>query len=267
MLQRLDTTDEPDRPSGNEASRTVSSDPPERPRLNLSLPQILAGALAAASAAVAASWLGVAGTVVGAVVASVVVSVTSALYSRPLERGSQVIREVIPAAPNSRYRTSSRTGDSETMVLDRREPQRTAAPTTPRARRRVRWPAVALSSIVMLVVGFGVLTAVEALIGEPVSAIGGNGGGTTLSHIVDHSGSDSGGSDSKPANGGQTSDSTQAPTTGATDGPTTAAPTTEEPTEGQPTPTEATEPTQPGETAPTTAQPLLPADGGAAATP
>ena len=56
----------------------------ERKRwIELSVPQLLAGALAAASAAVAASWLGVAGTVLGAVVASVVVSVSSALYARP----------------------------------------------------------------------------------------------------------------------------------------------------------------------------------------
>jgi hypothetical protein len=264
MLQRLDTTDEPERPEGAQTSRIVSSGPPERPRLNLSIPQVLAGALAAASAAVAASWLGVAGTVVGAVVASIVVSVTSALYSRPLERSSQVIREVIPA-PTSRYRTSNRTGATETIVLDRGEPQRAARETsTPTPRRRIRWPTVALSSIVMLVVGFGVITGVEALIGRPISAIGGSGGGTTLSHIVDHSNGDSGGSDTKPSNGAETGDSTQSPTTGASDGPTTSAPTTAEPTQTEPTPTESTEPT---DTSPTTAQPLVPADGGAAATP
>jgi hypothetical protein len=264
MLQRLDTTDEPEHPEGGQTSRTVSSGPPKRPRLDLSIPKVLAGALAAASAAVAASWLGVAGTVVGAVVASIVVSVTSALYSHPLERSSQVIREVIPA-PTSRYRTSDRTGATETIVLDGGEPQRSATETaTPTSRRRVRWATVALSSIVMLVVGFGVITGVEAIIGRPISAIGGNGGGTTLSHIVNHSNGSSSGSDSKPSNGAETSDSTQSPTTGATDGPTIGAPTTAEPTQPEPTPTE---PTQPTNTAPTTAQPLVPADGGAAATP
>ena len=81
MLQRLDTTDRPAEPAAappDPTSRAVSSAPPERPRIDLSLPKVLAGALAAASAAVAASWLGVAGTVVGAVIASVVVSVTTA---------------------------------------------------------------------------------------------------------------------------------------------------------------------------------------------
>src|SRR4051794_18640997 len=139
MLQRLDTSARPERP-GAEPSRTAPTAPvPQRPRIELSIPKIAAGALAAASAAVAASWLGVAGTVVGAVIASVVVSVTSALYSHPLERGSQVIREVIPAVP-TRYRASDATGATETLLLDPSDPQPPVDDTSlaERPRRKVR---------------------------------------------------------------------------------------------------------------------------------
>ena len=81
-----------------EVNRTGATSQRER-RVALSLPQILAGALAAASAAAAASWLGLAGTVLGAVVASIVVPVSTALYSHPIERSSQVIRESLPPRP------------------------------------------------------------------------------------------------------------------------------------------------------------------------
>jgi hypothetical protein len=256
MLQRLDTTARPERPVGEPTSRVpFEAPPPERARLELSIPKVLAGALAAASAAVAASWLGVAGTVIGAVIASVVVSITTALYSHPLERGSQVIREVIPVVP-TRYRASDATGATETMVLDPAEPQTApAARETSRLaqpRRRVRWAAVALSSIVMLVVGFGVITGVEAVLGRPLSAIGGDGSGTTLSHIVHHS--NGGGSSPTPSNGGQSDSPTQAPTTGPTDGSTTGTPTTDQPTQTEPTPTDPT-PTEPTGTGPTAPQP------------
>src|SRR3954470_1445645 len=259
MLQRLDTTARPARPA-DEPSRTAPTHPspmPQRPRLELSFPKVIAGALAAASAAVAASWLGVAGTVVGAVIASVVVSVTSALYSHPLERGSQVIREVIPPVVPTRYRASDATGGTETLVVDAAEPEQPTVESVPAEppQRRIRWSAVALSSIAMLVVGFAIITGVEALVGKPVTAVGGD-GGTTLSHIVHRSGNSS----PTPSNGGQNgSDSTGSPSTGPTEAPTTDAPTTDAPTTGGPTTAEPTEPTSPTGTGPTTA----PASGAA----
>jgi hypothetical protein len=235
-----------------------SSDTNERPRFDLSVPKVVAGALAAASAAVAASWLGVAGTVVGAVIASVVVSVTSALYSRPLERSSRAIRQVIPVTTTARYRAPGAAGVAETIVIDRAEPP-ASEPDGPgsQPRRRIRWAAVALSAVVMLVAGFAIVTGVEAVLGRPVSAIGGDGSGTTLGRLVDRSQGGSGGSDSTPSNGGPTGDTTRSPTTGPSEEPTTTAPTTapttSEPTETEPAPTGATEPTEPAapaETAP-----------------
>lgn len=235
-----------------------------RPRLELSLSKILAGALAAASAAVAASWLGVAGTVLGAVLASVVVSVGTALYHRPLERSTEVFRQTLPLATD-RYRSLD--AGTETMVLDPRdEPtpapaEQTATATVqsgipPRpAKRRVQWGTVAVSSALTLVVGFGLLSAVEGILGHSVSGDG----GSTLSRIVQR---DSGnGGDRTPTTPDTTKDEpTQpAPTDPTTTEPTDPAPTEPtDPTPTEPTPTEPT-PTEPTPTEPTTTDPT--ADG------
>jgi hypothetical protein len=243
-----------------EVRREVQVRSEQRPRFELSVPKILAGALAAASAAVAASWLGVAGTVLGAVVASVVVSVTSAVYSHPLERSTQVIREVLPLRPDS-YRPGL--GSTQTLVLDH-EPDSaldthddpTGDQPAPTPRRRIAWGAVVVSSLLTLVVGFGVLTAFEAIVGRSASSLTGNGhSGTTFSRILDDGSSGGGSNNHQPTTPTQTSDpgdssptSTQPTDSPSTDEPTTTDPTTPAPT--QPTPIEPT-PTEPTQTQPT----------------
>ena len=232
--------------------------------IELSVPQLLAGALAAASAAVAASWLGVAGTVTGAVVASVVVTVSSALYSRPIERSSQVIRESLPVMPviPDRYRERD-AASTETRVLgatavdqlDRDDVTLDQqAEATPRRRfGRVQWSAVAVSTALTLVVGFGLLTAFEAVIGKPASSLtGGDGGGSTISRIVE---GDSGSSSpqDKPTEPQRPDDSG-----GGSDDPDPTEPAPTEPTDPtptEPTPTQPTEPTDPTPTEPTPTEP------------
>ncbi|GLZ56370.1 hypothetical protein [Actinomycetospora sp. NBRC 106378] len=58
----------------------------------LTLPQIIAGALAAATAAILGSFLGVIGTIGGAAAASVISTVGSALYQRSLERTRDAVK-------------------------------------------------------------------------------------------------------------------------------------------------------------------------------
>lgn len=251
--------------------------PPHHERrrwIELSVPQLLAGALAAASAAFAASWLGVAGTVLGAVVASIVVSVSTAVYSRPIERSSQVIRESMPVIPvlPDRYRERSGTA-TETLVLgttvqevaddatsspsDRPNGPATTAEPDP-APRRPRWMTVAVGSLAVLVVGFGILTGFEALVGKSASSItGGGSGGSTISRIVEQdNGSSSSDNDkptdpTKPADGGSVQPTDPDP----------SQPTDPEPTEPtDPTPTEPT-PTEPTPTEPTPTQPSAPGAG------
>ena len=173
-------------------STEVSDDgsaPPREARLELSIPQLLAGGLAAASAAVVASWLGVAGTVTGAVVASIVAATSTALYKHSLERSSQVIRETLPVLPvlPERYRNAHLNNTSaETTKI---EPPRRPRPRTgssPTAARRIHWGAVAISAVLTLIVGFGMLTVVEGFLGKPVE---GGGGRTTVGRILGNGGS------------------------------------------------------------------------------
>ncbi|WP_327090902.1 hypothetical protein OIE66_09825 [Nonomuraea sp. NBC_01738] len=65
----------------------------EQRRFELSVPQVLGGALAAVTAAVAASFLGVAGTVIGAAVASIASTVGSAIYTHYLKRTGEKVKE------------------------------------------------------------------------------------------------------------------------------------------------------------------------------
>ncbi|GAA0912298.1 hypothetical protein [Nonomuraea longicatena] len=64
-----------------------------RRKFELSVPQVLGGALAAVTAAVAASYLGVAGTVIGAAVASVGTTVGGAIYTHYLKRTGEKVKE------------------------------------------------------------------------------------------------------------------------------------------------------------------------------
>ena len=240
--------------------------------LDLSIPQLLAGALAAASAAVAASWLGVAGTVLGAVVASVVVSVSSALYKHSLEKSHQVIKETLPVLPVPRVvriggateagQAADEAAQSSETVLAATVSSAQTRVVAPTSSRRIRWGAVAVTSLVILVVGFGLLTVFETVIGKTAASItGSNGGdGTTVGRLVNPRG-DAGNADkdapadnkpaddnddpTAPASGGDTTEEAPPTQPATTEAPTTEAPTTEPPTTEAPTtePVESDPPT------------------------
>jgi hypothetical protein len=248
--------------------RTVDRTPSEpESRFELSLPKIIAGALAAAGAAVASSWLGVAGTVLGAVVGSIIVPVGTALARHPLERSSQVIRDTLPVLPllsERERRAGSVRHPAGSLSAAHPGRQYVAEPAVPATRssverhtgassqlrrRPIRWGALAVSCLITLVIGFGLLTAAEEIMGRSFSSlIHGGHGGTTLSHVVHHSGSSgttqpTDPTTSTPSTGDQptstapstsTEPTTTAPTTSptSTDPGTTAPPTTEAPTTG-----------------------------------
>jgi hypothetical protein len=101
----------------------------------ISVPRIIAGALAAASGAFASSWLGLAGTVTGAIFVSIIVSVGTAVYTPPVERsrdviqrGSRIVLETLPVPAVNR-------GSTYVGNPARSHPARSHAPTRARARR------------------------------------------------------------------------------------------------------------------------------------
>ncbi|WP_433801686.1 hypothetical protein [Actinomycetospora sp. CA-084318] len=83
-------------------SRTSAAEPEETTKASatgLTLPQIIAGALAAATAAILGSFLGVIGTIGGAAVASVISTVGSALYQKSLERTRDAVKSRLVVNP------------------------------------------------------------------------------------------------------------------------------------------------------------------------
>ena len=252
----------------------------DRPKLGLSAPQIIGGALAAASAAVAASWLGVAGTVLGAVVVSLVASIGSALYTHSLERSRHVIRESLPVSPILPARGAAG-GEPATAVLpavatpadDEASPE-SSGERAARPARSVSWRTVGVSALASLALAAAVLTGFETFVGKPASSItgAGDGGGTTVSQLVgnDSSSSDQsdpvapptdadpttseGGSSSSPSGVSQQGQPSQT-TGGSTSDPHGSTPTTE--------------PTEPsGSTGtPTGDDPSTPSEDGSATTP
>ncbi len=209
------------------------------PRLDLSLPKIIAGALAAASAAVASSWLGVAGTVLGTIIVSVIATVSTALYSNSLERSQHAIRETLPVLATRARQDRDPSDGPDTMELTAAtsDPIRAA----PSGRLGVSWPTVVVSCAATLALGFGVLTGFEALVGRSAAELTGesSSSGTTLGSLVE-----GGGSQQKPAH----PRSPSIPTTTSPTSPTTTSPTTTGPT------TTST-PTAPATTGPTTTEP------------
>jgi hypothetical protein len=90
----------------------------------ISIPRIIAGALAAASGAFASSWLGLAGTVTGAIFVSIIVSVGTAIYTPPVERsrdviqrGSRIVLETLPVTAVNRGSTYVGNDLVETRVV------------------------------------------------------------------------------------------------------------------------------------------------------
>ena len=83
---------------------TPEDDSPVVKSSGLSIPQIMAGALAAATAAILGSFLGVAGTIGGAAVASIISTVGSSLYQRSLERTRDAVKDrlVVNAAAGTK---------------------------------------------------------------------------------------------------------------------------------------------------------------------
>jgi hypothetical protein len=196
--------------------------PPDKDRkLDLSITQVLGGALAAMTAAALGSRLGVGGTIIGAAVASVIAGVAGAVYTASLRHTRDKVATVL---------TSRRSDDATPGAV----PEQTRVEPAARRRRSLPWKGVAAAAVATFAVALVALTGLESLAGGALS--GGHGTTieqvtkpekTTAKHKSDDDSTGHGSSTPTPS-------SSATPTERETSGPTQAAPTeTETPTTTQ----------------------------------
>lgn len=151
--------------------------------IDLSLTQVLAGALAAMTAAAIGSRLGAAGTIIGAAAASVVAAVAGAVYTASLRHTHEKVRTVW----SGRWNTG--TPATVEMISDRADttaatalPQHTAS-----ARRgpllpfgvRLPWKRALAGALLAFGIAAAVLTGFELISGHALSG----GEGTTVTQV------------------------------------------------------------------------------------
>jgi hypothetical protein len=196
---------------------TPRPDDAEKPsRSQLSAVQISAGALATVSSAVVASFLGVAGTLVGAALASVISTICATLYSESLKKTNERLRAV------RQQRGGARTSTVSTQAVHPTVAQALPTHLDPRSsqspRRRPRGIRVAGYAAAVFGLAMAIVTGVELIGQQPVSALVGNSsssGTTTIGSLTNVSST----RDTTPTSPSST---TPAPSTGQDTGPTTA---------------------------------------------
>ncbi|WP_088288069.1 hypothetical protein [Kineosporia sp. A_224] len=245
-------------PLGPDGSDIDDSEP--RTFLGLSLSQIAGSALAAVTTAVAASFLGVAGTLIGAAFGSVVSTVAGAAYATSLKTAATRVRTtrtvLVRPGPDAVRGTSqtdparvpSGFGAEPVEVTEAAGTSGLSAVTTYRSRPRVTWKPVAAVAALGFVLGIGLLSVTEGLLGHPVS--GSEASGTTIGSVV------GGGADTTPQPSTTPSPTATDPTASPSDGATAT------PSDGA-----TTVPTDPGTTTSSTdATTATPTDGGSSST-
>ena len=175
--------------------------------LGLSTAQVTGSALAAMSGAFFVSWAGTAGTLIGAAVGSVIATVGAATYTWSLRRTSDAAKktaalvkqraQVTGALPRSVAQGPLREDGNETRTMTLEAdvpPSAVEEPAEIKTRTRrwdLPWVKVALASVVVMIVGMGGITAIEAVTGKPISSLLGqdSGTGTTVGRVVSGNGS------------------------------------------------------------------------------
>jgi hypothetical protein len=167
----------------------------KKSRLDLSLTQVLGGALAAMTAAALGSRFSVAGTVVGAALASVIAAVAGALYTASLRRTHKTVRVVLSGRPARAAGIKSRSNPAQPVpaVSAAEAPPRSlpslasSAQMSARAsRRRALVVRAVVGAAATFALAAGALTMYEVLSGHALSG----GGGTTFSQVQHGGGED-----------------------------------------------------------------------------
>jgi hypothetical protein len=216
--------------------------------LDISVTQIVGGALAAMTAAALGAQLSVAGTVVGAALASIITAVAGALYAASIRRTGDKVKTVFwTKEPNEADEPTVMeiVSDREGHIAGQRShlvsPEPESVPSFRRRRPKLNWKRI----VVVALAAFGIaavsLTAVELVTGHALSG----GDGTTFQQVRE--GRSEKGSDTKKEKAPSekpTKEATSAATEESTTEPSAQASTSEsEETRTVPTP-EASETTR-----------------------
>lgn len=210
-----------------------------RRRIDLSVAQVAASALATVVGAVLASELGVYGTILGAAVVSIGATTGGALFQHLFKRTGEQLRGAVdrtaapghvanglrqvpepgpaPTAPTARHpgRYSDRQSDRQSAAPAAPPSAEWSSPQVVRARRRWTWKSYATVSALVFTLAMVPILAFELATGQPVSATvkGGSGTGTSLGGTVDRK--QSAPSDGGSPGGGPSSVPSSVPSPGA----------------------------------------------------
>ncbi|WP_188306093.1 hypothetical protein [Streptomyces sp. CBMA123] len=167
----------------------------ERKRIDLSVAQVVASALAAVVGALLASELGVYGTIMGAAVVSIGATTGGAVFQHVFRRTGEQLRDAVDRGPNQAVNTLRQApvgperperpaelpaGPPPVITSEWNEPQ------VVRARRRLGWKGYAAASGLVFVLAMTPIVAFELATGQPVSATvkGESGNGTSFGGTV-----------------------------------------------------------------------------------
>jgi hypothetical protein len=212
--------------------------------LDLSLTQIVGGALAAMTAAVLGAKLSAAGTVVSAALASIIAAVAGTLYTASLRRTRDKVKTVFwTGQPNEVEEPTVMEilPDSEGHIAGQRSHLVAPEPVDPSPRRpKLNWKRVVVAALATFGIAAVSLTVFELATGHALSG----GDGTTIQQVRE-SRSDTGSDDKNKAPKEEpTKMATTAPTEEPTAVPSEAAATPQpEATTSAPTPEASTAPT------------------------
>jgi hypothetical protein len=172
------------RTSGSDARNQAGDKKSKSGALDLSVAQIIGGALAAMTAAALGSQLSAAGTLVGAALASIVAAVAGALYTASIRRTREKVKTVFyTGQPNEVDEPTviDIVADSEGHITGQRshlvEPEPERGPRRPRP--KLNWKRVVVAALAIFAIAGVSLTAFELVTGNALSG----GDGTTFQQV------------------------------------------------------------------------------------
>ncbi|GAA1190938.1 hypothetical protein F4556_002025 [Kitasatospora gansuensis] len=149
-------------------------------RIDLSVAQVAASALATIVGALLASELGVYGTIIGAAVVSIGATTGGAVFQHLFRRGGEQLRQAVDRAGTGKQPTLPAVESGE-LSSEWNEPR------TVRAKRRWTWKTCLAVSGLVFALAMGPILAFEWATGQPVSATvkGESGSGTSFGGSVE----------------------------------------------------------------------------------